>query len=331
MAEERGQNHIPKMRRTSALISLTTGSALSKRIAYSRESVRAPSMPVKLPPAQPVRPITLELKEQHQVPLEKATSYKLPRLVNPDSSMAKRFAYSIKKKNKSDPLSEEMRSYFTNASMIDTWLMHRVMKDMRERPASLMEDSESPMSPLDNSYGTDPTSTLSRRIAYSLKPKGERDALLPETRMYFLYKSQLQTWGEERIVRAIYSWMNRKYCGPSQLTHFLKPTRRFITSLLRLMPPEQRSLERLLRLVEEQWIRPRYTHYYQFMALEEQQQSKPRAPEAILTAVMWRWAGTCANWTISYSEFLLRMLMLQLSNATKNYRFFILWLFSLIN
>ncbi len=264
MEEEKDQP--PKLNRSSMLVSLAPGSVLSKRIAYSRESVRAPPATVKLPPAYKVKIVAPTLNTD-KLP-ENAKNYELPRLVNPDSSLAKRYAYSEKKKGKTDPLSGEMRSYFNNTSMIDTWLMHRVMKEMKANPVQSASTTETSTLP-ENSYFTDQSSSLSRRHAYSSsRPKNERDALLPETRQYFLYKSQLQTWGEERVVRAIYSWINRKYGGPSELTALLKPTRRFITSILQFMPPDQRSLERLLRLVEEQWIKPRYVHYQQSLITE---------------------------------------------------------------
>ena len=259
--------HMPKMRRTSALINLTPGSVLSKRIAYSRDSVRVP-IAIKRTPSNQDKLVMPKIKVEPSPSVAK--SCQIPRLVNPDSSLAKRYAYSVKRKGKSDPLSEEMRSYFKNTSMIDTWLRSRVMQEIREEQDSLktaIQDA-SPTPPPENSYFSEPCSALARRQEYSSKPAGERDALQPETREYCLYQSQLQTWGEERIVRAIYSWINRKYGGPSPLTVFLRPTRRFITCILHLMPPYDRSLERLLRLVEEQWIKPRYVHYYQYFMIK---------------------------------------------------------------
>lgn len=246
----------PRMTRGSALIALTPGSVLAKRITYSKFFVTVPTRPQLSACSQ-------SSTGEEPDPVLSKTGRFLPRIINPGSSFSKRHAYSLEPKGTSDALSQNMRNYFMNTSMIETWLMQRMVKDVKERVDKRLSSSLLSLesSPSRNSSILDPRSVLAKRLVYASQPKDNKDSLLLTTRKYFLHESQSQTWSEERIVRAIYAEINRKFGGPSVLTATLQPPKEFIIELLYLTMPGKTTIEELFQLVEDKWIKPRYVHY----------------------------------------------------------------------
>lgn len=254
--------HQPGLTRIGALITLNPGSVLAKRIAYSNLTVMAPAGKRSTRKSQ-----SGSLDDTDFSSIRRGRS--LPLSVDPSSAFSKRHAYS-ELKGRRDALSQEMRNYFTNSSQINTWLMLRMVRSVNAKvekisssPPSLIESTNlSPdSSPYRNTSHLNPLSSLNKRRGYSSEWKGKRDALHPNTRDYFSHVSQTRTWSEERIIKAIYAEIERKYGCQSRRAIDLRPTRRFISSLLYLKPPCEMTFEELFQKVEVSWIKPRLSNH----------------------------------------------------------------------
>ena len=152
----------------------TQGSVLAKRMPYSNLTSMTSAQQTS----------AKESRSRYKDSPESASSSKhacLPQLVDPTSAFAKRCAYSSRPRGRTDTLSKEMRDYFTNKSLIKTWLMNRMIKKANET-TSLAEDLASPP---DSSPKKSPSS--SHHIGeqgLSLGQKGRRDALSATTGIF---------------------------------------------------------------------------------------------------------------------------------------------------
>lgn len=249
----------PSKKRGSALINIPSSSALAKRIAYSKFTLS------KLVGSQATATKKQSGPEDDKDPASaKIGQFSLPPLADTSSTssaFAKRRAYSAVPKGRQDPLSQKMRDYFTNTSMIDTWLMHRIARNVKEavdKKSSASRSHSSPESSPCRSIATlDRSSALAKRQGYR---KGSSDPLEQTTRDYFTNTSQVQTWCKQRIVKAIYTEIERKYKYESSCVD-IRPTRRFISALLFFIPPRELTFEGLFQEVEVRWIQPRLMNY----------------------------------------------------------------------
>ena len=235
-----------KMSRASFLIAVTPGSCLARRIVYSRNS-----KPVPHKRAPPV--IFRTAQSRYQDTINKG--HLLPKLVNPDSSFARRHAYSVELKGKSDALSLEMRDYSCNISMLDTWLLQRIVKQVKEK---VMERRKLHSVPKTKSCEC---SVKKASLIKFLELVEKKDALLPETRKYFLNDSQIWTWEKERIAREMNARIDKKFGDLLIPVAALHPSKQFISEAYSWMKLNNVSPEVLYSLIEEHWVSPHYSKY----------------------------------------------------------------------
>lgn len=115
---------------------------------------------------------------------------------------------------------------------------------------------DSPLSSVSPTHSQGSYSSRSRPVSTHYGP----DALYPATRAYFKHTSLTVTWNQERLFKAVYNEINRKYASLVQFID-LCPPRQFMVGLFYTLPWKTITFEMLLHEVEKRWVQPMYYRY----------------------------------------------------------------------
>lgn len=255
---------------SSDIVTLHPGSAIAKRITYSKSNAKLHPFRKKL------QPQSTDDANSPTAPREsRSLTRNIASRVDPNSAFAKRRAYSsgadgrgtaqfqkkqdfkIKKKTSSCPPPSNKKPASSQGK--ESVARSRLSSNCSD---SCYYSSPSRSTSPDKHTSTPHHSFAKRRVKESV-PIGRWDALSPTMRAYFTDISQIKTWNRERLMRAIYTEIERKYSSNFPVS--LRPSRQFVSDLLDSTSPSEVIFETVFRKVDEGWIMPilqRYRRLY---------------------------------------------------------------------
>jgi len=240
-----------RMNRGTFLVAVTPGSSLARRIAYSQSSKR----PVNRQPQ-----VVCRMKKMASEEAVNKTHI-FPRLINPESSFSKRYVYSVNLRGQADPLSDSMRDYVTNTSLLGTWLQKRIVREVAKEVKHKKKKVRVPLHEDSSSVEPPECSKMDTEKSKFVKYTKKKDSLPKMLRKHFQNESEVQIWEKERITREIRAKIDIKFVGLNIPTKFLHPDRQFIDEAYSWMKQNKVGESELYSLVEEHWVSPRYSRY----------------------------------------------------------------------